>query len=785
MENTDNNESGQADDSQISSNEHVHRSSHHRHRSGRSSSGQQKKVSHSRKKSSFETIVAKHLLKIIGVLFFLGGLLWLVFKSESLPFVAKLIRNFFTVVEDGENIIASSSASSTGDVAIQFSFLIHLLPGILILAYAYINKFVLKGQNWLTMTAFYLGTTVLFATHLFESFYGLFVLISLPYPNLTYAIVTTFLIAIPVIYFTAITHKAIVHLFTIAFIYITIVFLAIGYGSSSHQLFILIFIFSALLYYFTGKHTGSTINTTNGYFAIGYFALYFIRKMYISNSPDLIWFYVGYTTAMYLTIMLIRIIKPYRGENILKSYYKDSIIIVATLYYFVTVWYVLAKFDLSHFQWVFAVLLTAVNYFLLQFNRKVAPDVNRAPYYYAAILIAAAIVPLLVHTGQLIIYASMASLLFIVYSKYRNNHFAGLTAVGLLSFAMIVQLIKTVLVYYPAVYFESDLLPSQPFVVNLLSGIAVTLAAFVVNHYFVRISFSYSQKWFSRTNTSLYITTLFYASLYLTAFWLIQYLFFAVWNVKEAQIISWYAFHVTFLLLLQLFVLERKSWVYKPFLWISIVSIFAMPLVINFFLIELRNIALSFGGETRGGFNFHFYTILPLTALVFVTTSNLNAVYKSFKERATLILLFRIGFFVYLFLAEYDHFTVISSNTLHSGDDIIKSNHYLPYSIVFYLTSLVLVLFSFVRNIKLLRQLSLLVLFFTILKVFVIDFSSFSSTGQVIAFWMTGGLLLLYSFIYQQLRKFNFETSAASSSSSRRSSRHRSESRAEENEKND
>lgn len=773
MENTDNNESGPIDDSQISSGEREHRSSHHRHRSSRSSSGQQKKVSQSRKKSSFETIVAKHLLKIIGVMFFVGGLIWLVFKSESLPFVAKLIQNFFTVVEDGENIIASSSAftSASGDMSLEFSFLIHLLPGILILAYAYLNKFVLKGQNWLTMTAFYLGTTVLFATHLFESFYGLFVLISLPYPTLTYAIATTFFIAFPVVYFTAITHKAVVHLFTIAFIYITIVFLAIGYGSSSHQLFILIFIFSGVLYYFTGKHSGSTVNTTNAFFAIGYFALYFVRKMYIANSPDLIWFYIGYTTAMYLTIMLIRIIKPYRGENITKSYYKDSIIIVATIYYFVTVWYVLAKYDLSQFQWLFAVLLTAMNYFLLQFNRKVSPDVNRAPYYYAAILVAAAIVPLLVHTGQLIIFTSMASLLFILYSKYRNNHFAGLTSVGLLSFAMIVQLIKTVLVYYPAVYFESDLLPSQPFVVNLLAGIAVTLSAFVVNHYFVRISFSYSTKWFSRTNTGLYITALFYASLYLTSFWLTQYLFFSVWNVKEAQVIGWYAFHITFLLLLQLFVLERKSWVYKPFLWISVASILAMPLVINFFVIELRNIALSFGGATKGSFNFHFYTILPLTALVFITTSNLNAVYRNFKERATLILLFRIGFIAYLFLAEYDHLTVISSNTTHSGDDIIQSNHYLPFSIVFYLTSLVLVLFSFVRNIKLLRQLSLLVLFFTILKVFVIDFSSFSSTGQVVAFWLTGGLLLLYSFIYQQLRKFNFETS----SSSKRSSRHRRE----------
>ena len=766
MENTDNNESGPLDDSQTGSSEREHRSSHHRHRSGRSASGQQKKVSQSRKKSSFETIVAKHLLKIIGVMFFAGGLLWLFFKSESLPFVTGLISGFFSVVGEEENL------SMVADTGVILNMAFYLVPGIFLLAFAYLNKIVLKGQNLLTLSAFYIGSILLFAAHLTQNFYSVFILGTLIYSNLTIAITVTLLIALSVAYFTSLVHKPWVHLVTIPYVYLTVVFLAIAYGSTNNQIFILIFAFSAVLYYFSGKHTGSTVNTTNAWFAIAYFGLFFLRKLYVKDNADLVWFYVAYVTVLYLLIMLIRIMTPYKGDKIVKRYFGDTIIFGITAFYFITIWYVLRKYDLAHFQWIIALVLTVINYFILQFHRKVTPEQSRAPFYFAAIFVAAAIIPLLVQQGHLVIYASMAALLFITFSKYRDNQFAGLTAVGALSFAMIVQLAKTVLTYYPAVYFESDLLPSQPFIVNLLSGIAVTLAAFLVNHRFVRISFSYSTKWFSRTNTGLYITALFYASLYLTTFWLTQYLFFSAWNVPEAHLIGWYAFHITFLLILQLFVLERKSWVYKPFLWISVASILAMPLVINLFVIELRHIALSIGGATKGSFNFHFYTILPLTALVFITTSNLNAVYKSFKERTTLILLFRIGFFAYLFLAEYDHFTVISSNTLHSGDDIIQSNHYLPFSIVFYLTSLVLVLFSFVRNIKLLRQLSLLVLFFTILKVFVIDFSSFSSTGQVIAFWMTGGLLLLYSFIYQQLRKFNFETG----SSSKRSSRHRRES---------
>ncbi|MDP1815476.1 MAG: DUF2339 domain-containing protein, partial [Leadbetterella sp.] len=229
------------------------------------------------------------------------------------------------------------------------------------------------------------------------------------------------------------------------------------------------------------------------------------------------------------------------------------------------------------------------------------------------------------------------------------------------------------------------------------------------------------------------------------------------------------AYHVTFLVLMQLFVLQRKSWVYKPFLWISMASLAALPLFINFFIIHLREMAVRNGGAASGSFYFHFIAIIPLIALMVITTSNIKTVYHRIKETATWILLFRIGFIVYLILAEFDHISVISGNTKHYGEDIIAANRYLPYSIVFFLTSLVLVLFSFAKNIKLLRQLSLMVLFFTTLKVFVIDFSTFSPTGQVLAFWIMGGFLLLYSFLYQQLRKINFDNTP---SKKERSSRH-------------
>ncbi len=729
---------------------------HHRSHRSNAGTGSTSSTGSSRKRSSFETIVAKHLLKIIGILFFVAGGIWFIFKSDTIPLVAKILNALFTVVEGQEHL-------GTEGGSITFGFSLYLLPGILFLTFAYINKLALKGKEWLTLTLFFVGAASLYFAHLFENFYALFVTHNFPYSSLSSIVIISFLIAAPIMYFTKLAHKSFVHIITIAFMYLNVIFIAFWYGSVNHELFLLILTFSVLMFIFSGKHSGSTVNTTNAYFAFLYFGLFFLRKLYIKDNPDLVWFYFAYATMLYLVIMVIRILKPYQGTHLIKKIFSESIIFLSTAFYFVSVWYIFRKYGYEQWQWVFASFLTILNYALLRLNRKLRPEQDRMYYYYSTVLVAASLLPLLVQHNRAMLYSTTASILFIYFAKYRKNQFAALLSVVLLTISTILLLVKIVVEFYPAVYYESKMLPFGPFMVGLISGLVLTLATFLIKQHFVKISFfSYSQKWFSKSDIGMYISALFYASLYLTSFWLVQYLFFSVWNIREAHLISWYAFHITFLLLLQMFVLESKSWVYKPFLWISVVSLIALPVGINFFIISLRDLALSIGGAANGSFIYHFVAIIPLVGLLLVTTVNINETYYRFKERTTWIMLFRIVFFVYLFLTEYDHFTVITGDARHYGEAITQSNKYLPYTIVFYLTSLVLVLFSFMKNLKLLRQLSLLLLLFTTFKVFVLDFASLNASGQAFAFWLVGGFILLYSFIYQQLRKFNFKSSTTS-----------------------
>jgi hypothetical protein len=729
-----NNNAGKANDNM----RHWHRSSHYQNSGSRSTA-----PTHHKHKRSVETFVARHLLKITGGLFFIGGALWLILKSDSLEFIKQLIASFFSGGTDDEVIILAN-----GNIA---KALLHLLPGILILGFAYINQFILKGKQGLTLIAFYIGSGLLYITHLIEILNGSFIPGTLMYSSLPFAIAATLFITTSVLYFTSHVHKPKIHLASIIFIYLSNIILWQGYGVSTNSLFISIFIFSALLYFFSGKSSGSIVNTINAYFAIGYFGHYFLKKLLVQDHPELVWLYVGYESLFFLVFMVIRILKPYNGDSRVKKMFNDSIIYVVTAFCFITVWYVFRKYGLSHLQWVFAVLLTALNYALLRFNERISNQ-NRTPFYYAAIFVAATIVPLLVQENKIVLYAGMASLLLIAFAKYRKKQFAALLSVGMVSFALGLFLFKTVFFYFPAVYVATKSLPFQPFIINLIAGLVVTLAAYTANLLFVTIPFTYSPKWFSRRNIGRYIRMVFYAALYLSSYWLFQYLLSSAFNAPGAQLVSWYVFHGSFLLLLQLFVLNSKSKQYKLFLWLCIASVAVLP-VINLIIIGLREQALSLGGASQGSYYFHFIGLLPLLALFGVTTSGMNTAYSDSKGWKTGILLFQVSFIVYLLLAGYDHITVIMGATKLTADDIIASNRLLPYTVVFYITSLLVMLLSFIKNIKLLRKLSLFLLLFTTLKVFAVDFSSFSSTGQALSFWLIGGFLFLYSFLYQRLRK--------------------------------
>jgi hypothetical protein len=735
------------------SSESRHRHSRHHHHSTERTRKPQKK------KTSFESIMSNEILIILAALFIVGGFIWIIIKSDTIPIVSRLVNNFFSVVEDEEHSITKTGPDG-GAIEAGSNILLHLLPAILLLAYALYNKILRKGSRQITFIAFVAGAGLLYSIQIAEHLYPMVTRTSFPYSSLPLATGITLFMAILVVWYTSTEHKAWIHTFSIGFIFIMTILLAIGYGITNHWLFVMIFAFGAFLFAFSGKTTGSIVNTANAWTSMLYFGIYFIRKIHLKSSIDQLWIYLGYASVLLIAIYLIRLFKPYQGKSLWKAWFADSAVYGVTAFFIGTMAFAMRKFGLSHLIWVMSLGVVGVQLLIIGLSKQIRPEGSRAVFYYSIVFVASSILPFAVRKNIYLLYSGVVSILLVTFAKQRQHPFAAILAVISLSAGFITQLALTVVRYYPELYFRNTNLPSAQFLLPFASGLVLTLAAWVVYKIFSRIGFPYSQKWFSRSNTAYYVLSLFYASLYLTSFWLFQYLFFSMWNVEQAHIVSWYIFHLVFFFLVLRFVVQQKSWVYKPILWIAVASMFAWPLAINFFIIALRDQAMLRGGVVMGSFDFHFIGIIPAIALSWFVSDRLKSAYPKFKEGATLQYIFRIGIFFYLLIAEYDHFSVWMSPVGQTGNDIIQANRYLPYTIIFALLSLTLMLFAFAKHVSLLRQFSLVVLFITVMKIFIIDFASYSPAGKALAFMLTGAFLILYSLLYRQLSRTSFRVTA-------------------------
>ena len=137
--------------------------------------------------------------------------------------------------------------------------------------------------------------------------------------------------------------------------------------------------------------------------------------------------------------------------------------------------------------------------------------------------------------------------------------------------------------------------------------------------------------------------------------------------------------------------------------------------------------------------------------------------------------LFVIIFLLFILCTEYDNLSILlktsqfqnlainaSSSTIkhfsHNasfspGKGILEYNRHLPYSIILLATSLVLIFWSLFKLQRFLRNISILLFSFSIVKVFLYDFSLLSDAVRTALFFVIGFLLIGFSVVYPRMKK--------------------------------
>jgi uncharacterized membrane protein len=184
-------------------------------------------------------------------------------------------------------------------------------------------------------------------------------------------------------------------------------------------------------------------------------------------------------------------------------------------------------------------------------------------------------------------------------------------------------------------------------------------------------------------------------------------------------------------------------------------SITAILIYIAFYhqmIIEARNSSLL-GIYGATGFWLHYVDLLLVVTLLVLSVRHLykNKPWDLDGKRGAVW--FGVIISVFLLSAELCNITVLASYKSNSSiSDIIHQTSKIGYSILWSVSSFVMMYIGMRKKLKELRVASLTLFMITIIKLFAYDIIGISEGGKIAAFISLGVLLLVVSFMYQKLK---------------------------------
>jgi uncharacterized membrane protein len=193
----------------------------------------------------------------------------------------------------------------------------------------------------------------------------------------------------------------------------------------------------------------------------------------------------------------------------------------------------------------------------------------------------------------------------------------------------------------------------------------------------------------------------------------------------------------------------------------SLVAMGAYLFYYHGYVINARDEYLN-GVSYFGGFLFHYLLLALVLTNVIICLKSLNKQPRFIESISNMHWWIFIVFFIFLGSSELDHTVLLLAFTdIGSADHIIVQNHKIGFPILWGISSFLLIAIGLQKKIKTLRMISLVLLLFTLLKLFFIDLRGISEGGKIAAFISLGVLLLVVSFMYQRLKKMLLEDSPA------------------------
>jgi len=669
--------------------------------------------------SGIEGIISKHLLKIIGFVFIIVVAGYSVSSLDKLKGVVKQLTSQGQAVRE----------KVQGGTAV-----LPEAPGVAAATAVYDPKDIL-------MMAIIFGATTLF-----------------------FAAVLLFAIRIRR---KEIPRIAVIVYYAVAFI------LARKYGWQIHILFPMILVFSGLVFYSGVKVHSMLAGKWNYLVCWAFFMVWWGLKVMLGGERALLWGLFLYGALFYLMFLYMGAYGGFTGRHKFSAYTEIALVIFnPTLFYLMGIT-ALARFSLTDNAWIFSLVLACINLGLLFAADAAGKKLDPGPYVFPSMVMLSLIFPFIFHASAVILFLAILSCLLLFYSNYSGDKLAVITAFAAIVLMLLVYIKDWVFQYLPTA-FLGNLLDNRAMMVKGLIAGLVIFPVMIINGSLVRkLHVDFSKEWFSRRSYQRFFKGVNIIVLYLSGFWVVNYLILVLSGNPDLHYMSWFGYNCLFFIIAIPILSGQKSKFLGPAIGFALFFTLAYPTLIHFTLLNLRNEALQHEHLSRLAFWFHY----PVTIL-FVAELIMLQVYlrKAFVKNEMIIRAFSawvllMGLFIVL--SEYDHYSIWTG--LRRGitiEEIALANRVIPYTFILLGYSAVVLGTGLVSRNRLLRAAGLILLLCTLGKMLYIDVRALTGTTRSVVLFTVGVIVLVLSFMYPRMKRYFRHREHESKGMNKRQHRH-------------
>ena len=469
-----------------------------------------------------------------------------------------------------------------------------------------------------------------------------------------------------------------------------------------------------------------------------------------------------FSTLFYLTFFGMNIVNNVRVKAKFSAFEIISLLSNTFLYY-ACGYIILKEMDAQVYHGLFTLLVAVFNcifaFFLLR-----RQEVDRNLFYFLVGLVITFVSlagPVQLNGNHITLFwAAEATLLFFLYQKSKIEliKYFSVIVTGVAIFGLLYNFIK--------VYFSFNFLADNPVMDVMLNkgfvtGIVVVITLFITSALMKRgQEDSEAISGWKTKSYREFLNVIAIILLFLTGFFELWYQTMTMHSAGYAKAIYFISYTGLFTLALYLLARPLKmNYLTLPVGILGVIMMIVYGFVPHIATIDARDHFLINNGDGKSVFMFHYIhaaVIIAFTFIVYLFLNKEEKYSKGLKDAYLWLLCFTL---VFIASAELDHTYIMSgfdaaTNNMHL---LTTQSHKIGFPILWGISSFIMIVIGMRKKIRQLRIIALVLFAVTIIKLILLGVYGESQTGKIIAFIVSGVILLLVSFLYQKLKKLVLE----------------------------